>query len=190
VIVGIDPSLTGCGVSDGTRHIRIETKAGLELRDRVAHIVSEIRLFIADGATITATAFTEDTMTRSGFITTPRFFIEGPAMGSPRGASHLYEIGWLMNSLDRFARHFGATVTLVQPATLRKFVTGKGNTPKEQLALKCFKRWGIEIEDDRGFNKLEAYCLVQYGAAVLAGEIAHTEIAKRGRGGRRKKPAA
>lgn len=176
MIVGIDPSLTGCGVSDGERHEVISTSAAFSLAARAGQIATGIRAFIDRAPSLT-------------IATQPRphqFIIEGPALGSPRGASHLYEIGWLMCEIDRLARFLGAQQIIVQPSTLRKFVTGKGNTPKEELALRCFKRWGVEIAGDRGSNKLEAYCLHRYGLAVVAGEIAHVEIAKRGKGGRKK----
>ncbi len=183
---GIDPSLTGFGISDGDRHEVFSTDAGSPLWARSSFLTTAVRQYVGE-----QTAFAEYLGDQLAVMVSPperHFFIEGPSFGSPRGASHLFEVGWLMCDLDRLARFMGAQVTIVQPSTLRKFVTGKGNAPKETLALRCFKRWGVEIENDRGFNKLEAYCLHRYGLAVLAGEIVHAEIAKRG-AGRRKKTA-
>lgn len=48
----------------------------------------------------------------------------------------------------------------VAPTSLKKFITGKGNAPKELMMLKVFKRFGVEFSDN---NLADAYCLSRYG---------------------------
>lgn len=48
----------------------------------------------------------------------------------------------------------------VPPNTLKKFVTGKGNSDKNIMMQKAYKQWGIEFADD---NVCDAFCLARYG---------------------------
>lgn len=50
----------------------------------------------------------------------------------------------------------------VPPSTLKKFVTGKGNSDKNIMMQKAFKQWGVEFSDD---NACDAFCLAKYGHA-------------------------
>ena len=50
----------------------------------------------------------------------------------------------------------------IPPNTLKKFVTGKGNSDKNIMMQKAFKQWGIEFADD---NACDAFCLAKYGHA-------------------------
>jgi crossover junction endodeoxyribonuclease RuvC len=45
---------------------------------------------------------------------------------------------------------------VISPGALKKFVTGKGNSKKDLMLLKTYKKWGIEFEDD---NLCDAYGL-------------------------------
>lgn len=171
-VYGLDPSLAGFGISDGERHEVIKTQAGIEISARSALIVKAVRHFVTgDGLEPIASL---------------HFFVEAPAPGIAAGSSNPYDRGWLDCDLHRLARFLGAKLTMVSPGTWLKYVTGKGNFPKERLALHCFKKYGIEIEDDKGANKLEAYCIWRYGQAVVSGEIEHVPIAQRGAGKRKK----
>src|SRR5436189_111849 len=49
---------------------------------------------------------------------------------------------------------------VVGPSTLKQYVTGKGNSPKELLMLECFKRWGYSATDN---NDCDAHCLMRLG---------------------------
>lgn len=192
MIIGIDPSLTGCGISDGERHIVISTKSELALAERSSQIMREIREFVEsapmrfrgdDSAIVNGEAVREH---MPGPL---RFYVEAMAPGVMAGKSNPFDRGWLECDLHRLAHFMGAKVTMVSPGTWLKHAAGRGNFPKEKLSLFCFKKYGIEIDDDRGDNKLEAFCIQRYGAAVVAGEIEHVEIAKRGAGRRKKKVA-
>jgi hypothetical protein len=52
---------------------------------------------------------------------------------------------------------------LVPPATLKKFITGKGNSPKNIMLKEIFKRFAMDFDDD---NVADAYSLAQLGRAI------------------------
>lgn len=176
LVIGIDPSFTRCGVSDGERHEVIETIPGsgaqpAEIKRRCREIVDFLASFIDE---------------RECHV-----FIEGP-MAASRDAMHLYELGWLMDDLHtNLPVECPGIVAIheVPIATLRKWATKKGNSPKDEMKLAVYKKFGIEFERDPGCDRLFAFLLVKYGQGVLAGTI-HEVVAK-GRGqGRRAKQIA
>jgi Holliday junction resolvasome RuvABC endonuclease subunit len=54
----------------------------------------------------------------------------------------------------------GVPYTLVSPATLKKFATGKGNADKTAMAIAALKRAGLEFPDD---NQVDAFWLHAMG---------------------------
>ena len=52
----------------------------------------------------------------------------------------------------------------VQPTSLKKFVTGKGNVKKDLMLLNVYKRWDFDTNDD---NEADAYGLAQFGRAII-----------------------
>lgn len=52
----------------------------------------------------------------------------------------------------------------VAPASLKKFVTGKGNAAKQVMLLEVFKRFGFETSDD---DIADAVALAHFGRALL-----------------------
>jgi crossover junction endodeoxyribonuclease RuvC len=161
-VLGLDPSLTAFGVSDGTRHIVIATSPPSDIDERCDTIVRNLRGFISD-------------------CSYPLHLLyEGPSFGSVAGFA--WDHGYLTARVRMLARELGATFTMVPPANLKKFVTGKGNTPKAEMPLRVYRKWGIEFSDDRGADKLHAYCLHRYGLAVLEGELRFVASAPRGQG--------
>ena len=170
ISIGIDPSLTNCGISDGVTHKIIQTSPNdsvnpvQDLSDRCSKIASSVARFIGERENV-------------GIVV-----IEAPMVGP--GANHLYEVGWLMSSIYSYLPKNG--VIEIAPSSLKKFATGKGNTPKGEMPLRIFKKWGVEFDKDLGQDKLFAYCLHRYGLAILSGEIVHVPSARRGKGGRKK----
>ena len=53
---------------------------------------------------------------------------------------------------------------LINPSHLKKFVSGKGNCPKERILLAAYKKWNIEIPQT---DIVEAFCLAKMGFAVI-----------------------
>lgn len=161
IAIGFDPSLTSFGISDGTSHGAIRTIPGRDTLARVDDIMIEAAIFIAGREAI--------------------WVYEGPSIGSAM-AGALWDAGYLRARIDLLAREYGAVIYTVPPSTLKKFVTGKGNTPKADMALKIWKKWAIDFADDKGADKLMAYCLHRYGLAVLAGDVEHVAPKLRGSG--------
>ena len=175
-VIGIDPSFRGCGISNGERHLVVKTEpldtdanqAAAIIRRR-REILHELALFInahpEEGDDIA-------------------LYLEAPAFGQASQASHLYELGWLMHGLHCMLEHLttGEIVKVVEVSTtaLRKWATGKGNTPKDGMKLAVFKRFGVEFDQDPGCDKLFAFLLCRYGQAVEAGEIDFTVSKLRG----------
>ena len=52
---------------------------------------------------------------------------------------------------------------LINPSHLKKFVSGKGNCPKERILLAVYKKWGVEGLTD----VVEAYGLARIGIEVI-----------------------
>ena len=53
--------------------------------------------------------------------------------------------------------------TIVSPGSIKKYATGKGVAPKQQMLLAIYKRWGIEFKDD---NLADAYVLARIAHAI------------------------
>jgi crossover junction endodeoxyribonuclease RuvC len=165
-VIGLDPSLSSFGVSDGSRHEAIRTPPGAIL-ERTDEIRRQLEAFV-------------DAFQFSG--SRELFVIEGPSYGSQATGGFLWDAGYLMCRVELWARSRRADLVVVPPATLRKFVTGKGNTPKAEMPLRVFKKWGLEFDADPGCDKLMAYCLHRFGLAMLAGELVHEPPKPRGQG--------
>ena len=52
----------------------------------------------------------------------------------------------------------------VPPTSLKKFITGKGNTKKDKIMLDVYKRWDFDPADD---NEADAYGLAQFGRGII-----------------------
>lgn len=57
----------------------------------------------------------------------------------------------------------------IAPTALKKFVTGKGNSPKEVMMMTALKRWGFEAKTN---NEADAYGLARIGLMVLNHTVA------------------
>lgn len=55
-------------------------------------------------------------------------------------------------------------ILLVPPTTLKSFITGKGNAPKELMLKEVYRRWGFDTSDN---NIADAYALMKYGRAAI-----------------------
>lgn len=53
---------------------------------------------------------------------------------------------------------------VIPPTTLKKFVTGKGTSPKNVMIQQVYKNWGREFSDD---NEADAFSLSVFGQAWL-----------------------
>lgn len=83
--------------------------------------------------------------------------IEGFSFGSKGQA--LFQIAGLSYLVRNYLRDADVEYTLVPPTTLKKWVTKKGNAPKEVMILHTYKRWEESFENN---NICDAYCLCRY----------------------------
>lgn len=83
-------------------------------------------------------------------------YIEGPAYQSAgqailqMGAIHFFTRLYLFKK--------NVNYKVIAPGTLKKFVTGKGNSKKDLMLLKTYKKWGVEFSDN---NICDAYGLAR-----------------------------
>lgn len=87
--------------------------------------------------------------------------IEGFAFARPQQAHQLGGLGYIVrHSLWKL----GIRYQDVAPATLKKFVTGKGNAKKDQMSMHVLKRFNVEPAND---NEADAVGLFHIGLALL-----------------------
>lgn len=180
-IVGLDPSFTSFGISDGVRHEVIHT-------DPVTGVPEEDGLLIRCWQLSTAI----ESFIKSFDGCDVTFYCEAPMLRVPEhGGSHLYQIGWLMHmlaSLTQKRTYSGAMTRLccVSNGQLLKAVLGRGNLPKSDWAKEAYKQHGFDDGNDRGSDKLIAFLLYRYGTDVAAGEHQHAGSQPIRRGGAKK----
>lgn len=73
-------------------------------------------------------------------------YIEGPSFSS--NGAFVLQMGALHYYLRIFLRLNNIKYNVVAPNTLKKFITGKGNTKKNLILMKVYKKWGVEFDCD------------------------------------------
>lgn len=144
--MGIDPSLTACGVAV-VRAGRIKSFV-LAPPSRENRGVARLAWF------------------REQFHSLFRRYLpvglalEGYSFGSKN--SHSHALGELGGVLRLAAHDCRLQFVTVPPNTLKLFATGKGGASKEVVLKEAFKRWGIDVSDnneaDAGVLSLIAHC--------------------------------
>lgn len=86
--------------------------------------------------------------------------VEGYGFGNAHTLATLVEIGTVLRMIAFLA---GYEMLIVPPSKLKVFVTGKGNSKKDQMAVDLFKTYGYEAGDD---NLRDAFALAALGHAV------------------------
>lgn len=94
--------------------------------------------------------------------------MEGYSFGSQTRAHSMGECGAAtkMALFELFRGRREGFPTLVPPPSLKKFVTGKGNSKKQEMLLGVYKKWGVELNND---NAADALALARVAAAVHLG---------------------
>lgn len=150
VFIGIDPSLSStglCVLDQGGGQAILKTmpcspnKGAQRLYDMEGMMVSELQRFSHLPALVA---------------------IEGYAFGSFSQRERLGEWGGVLR-LCLYKLHL--PYVEVPPSTLKKYVTGKGNSKKNQILLAVYKKWGVSCKDD---NQADAYSLAQF---IRTGQI-------------------
>lgn len=156
VYIGIDPSYTGLAISvlrgaaEHTTYLDAFPKE--KYGDGVDRLIA-IRSHI------------------NGVITTwamrariKHICIEGYAHGRINGREIAGELGASVKQSIHYALAGQVRYpTIVPPATLKLFATGKGTSPKNVVLLRVYQKWGVEFTDD---NKADAYVLACIARAL------------------------
>lgn len=153
VIVGIDPSLTGTGIvvlDDGS----ITSKKLIKTKPNDGGPQGEIERLL----TIKAQIQEVIEQVRPKLV-----LMEGLAF-SARNTTALMQLAGLSYLIREYLAVRKIPFVIVAPTTLKKFVTGKGNGPKDIVILETYKRYGISFLDN---NLCDAFGLAQCGLAVL-----------------------
>jgi len=153
-IIGIDPSTSATGIVVINKNepnlteplIAYEIKPAPKLTgiDRYVAIITEIMKLVESY--------------RPVFIV-----IEGYSLNMRHASSviPLVEIGSLLRFMLRVEK-----ISWLDPraSELKKFATGKGNTPKDTVMLNVYKKWGFEATTN---NIADAYVLAMMGLAHI-----------------------
>lgn len=166
MIIGIDPSLTGFAMAFDGEPVRLyELSSKPNGKDAASRVnryedlidlaEERIKEFLPDGRR-------------------PRLvIIEGYAHAKGQGAHAIGEFGGLLRR--RLVVDFNVSIVEVAPSKLKKFATGKGNSPKSVVASHLTKRYGVAFDSD---NQADAFGLLQMGR-VLVGDVEPATKAQR-----------
>lgn len=92
--------------------------------------------------------------------------MENYAYGARNQAHQVGELGGVI----RLAMYeMGLTYVTVPPNTLKKFVTGKGNSPKDTMLKAVYKRWGFDTDSN---DIADGYGLARIGLCIVAEKTA------------------
>jgi len=151
MIMSIDPSLTGfamCFLDDKGEEVyqeEMSTKPAKALKDRIKRMEG-----LAIKAKELATRYKPDLI-----------LIEGYAFNAKGSSSiSLGELGMLVRY---FLKDLGMMIE-VPPTALKKFITGKGNSSKVEVASSLSSKFGKIFKSD---NVADAYGLAQLGLAIM-----------------------
>ena len=141
-ILGIDPSLTGCGLVvlvDG--ELKVATTISTPAKDargkRLLEISNGVIHFWREHG-------------RPDFVA-----MEDYSYGSPFNRESMGEVGGVIK-LALYG--LGVEPMLWPNQSWKKAVLGKGNLKKEDLKLPIFKKFGVEIDS---MDQLEAFCVAR-----------------------------
>ena len=166
-VLGIDPSITSTGLV-------VVNAAGQAVHNEAAGSKPEPGLSIISRYRIVI-----DAVAASVTHHKPQLVVmEGPALGMNNQGT--FPLWGLLAVIRWELRHALSPQAFLMPTPqeLRKWSTGKGNTPKEQLRLIVFKKWGVEFPT---VDETEAFTFARWGLAYLSGAVQLREKKKRTR---------
>lgn len=99
--------------------------------------------------------------------------LEGYAYNATNQAHQIGELGGVLRRALYLAK---VNLKEIPPAKVKKFATGKGNAPKEQVMLAVLRRWGWPAGST---HEADAYTLARM-AAALTGRMDGLNIDQRG----------
>lgn len=103
-------------------------------------------------------------------INAPIITVEGPAFA--RGGTKSIQVGFLHSAIyEAVACQRYATLVVIPPKTLKKYVANNGNAGKEKMMECILRRWFKRDIPDFGSQDLyEAYALGRVGQLVATGD--------------------
>lgn len=133
-VVGVDLSLTGTGIATADGELTVRTNAAdpIEMRLQVIRNAVLHRCAVVPPVDLVVI---EDFVTRS------------PAAST---------LGMVHGVVRVALTEAGIPFVLVPPATLKKYVCGKGTAKKDDMRMETYKRFGLDIADD---NQVDAFGL-------------------------------
>ncbi len=151
--VGLDLSLvaTGCVVlEDGKIHTKLliktkpdvnkthlnELKRLIQILEKIEEVISE------DEITLVA--------------------IEGLAFMA-RNTTSLVQLSGLNYLVRKLLYDYNIPFVIVVPTSLKRFATGKGNSPKDNVMMSVYKKYGVTLTDN---NLCDAYVLSRIAEAM------------------------
>lgn len=144
--VGIDPSLTRTAMlaldEDGCIRAAETIRPKSRGVERLAELLEATRRALKEAS-------------RAGEIA--RVAIEGYSLGSrnQRGVHAMAEWGGVL----RLALYEAGLDWLeIPPTAAKKYAAGRGDAPKDRVALAVYKRWGVELQDE---HQTDAYVLAR-----------------------------
>jgi crossover junction endodeoxyribonuclease RuvC len=81
-----------------------------------------------------------------------------------RNTTALVQLSGLNYMVRAMLEDYRKKFLVVAPSTLKKFVTGKGNSPKDVIMLSIFKKYGQSILDN---NQADAFALAKCAEAFV-----------------------
>lgn len=147
-VLGIDPSLTGTSMCYGVKgedHFCKDLNNNLRGMERLVWLINRIKEFLAEHK--------------------PQVIcFEDYSYGSHSAAYDLAEFGGPLRILFYEYKLMNPSVEVYKfsPNELKKFVTKKGTSKKEEMMLQLFKRFGIEAKNN---NQADAIGLYLMGVA-------------------------
>lgn len=168
VAIGIDQSLTGFAfsavqVDDPIRHLTKVYKSPFTGVERLADIQNWMDIQITsllDNKNVIQDIAMEGTVLASH---------SALVLGELAAAVKLY----LFNQFE--GHSLLRTPLQIPPMTLKKFVTGKGNSKKQEMLMQIYKKYGVEFNND---NAADAYSLGRLATGFYISEIEKTIIEK------------
>lgn len=92
-------------------------------------------------------------------------YVEGYGFANKHTMATLVELGALIREV---LHESDARWEEVAPSRLKKFVTGKGNSPKDRILLDVYKRFGLDCKTD---DEADAVGLAYYGWVAHGGQV-------------------
>ena len=148
-VLGIDPSLTGTGcvmLKGG----KIIDRRLIQTKPVANNVIKELKRLqtIRDSLALEGVKYAA---------------MEGLAM-STRNSSALTQLSGLNYLIREHLYKNKIDFIVVPPTQLKKFITGKGNGPKDVILLETYKRYGESFDDN---NICDAFCLAKIAEAFF-----------------------